>query len=109
MAKAVNLIVYTISFVAPLAFNITIIALPLKVLAVGLTRGTVALVILVSNILQIFGRPFGGYIGDRFGNKKPVIVATFLYAAAYYLFFTSRTILEIMFASAIQGLAVSFL
>lgn len=101
--------VYIISFMVPIAFNLTTVALPLKALDVGLTRGTVSVIVLVSNTLQILGRPIAGYIGDTIGNKKPVILANIFYVFAFYMYFISKNIVEILVASLIQGLAVSFL
>ncbi len=100
-------ILYIMSFLVPLTFNLTLIALPLKALDNGLTRGTVALVVLVSNALQIPGRPIFGYIGDRIGTKIPIMMANILYALAYFAYYVSYDLTTILLSALIQGLAVS--
>lgn len=101
-------ILYILSLVIPISFNLTLIALPLKALDNGLTRGTVALVILVSNAFQILGRPFAGLLGDRIGTKIPIIIATTLYTMAYISFYIAYDLFTLLFSSLLQGLAVSF-
>ncbi len=102
-----SVILYTMSFIVPLTFNLTLIALPLKALDSGLTRGTVALVVLVSNALQIPGRPIFGYIGDKIGTKIPIMLANILYAFAYFAYYFPYDLITILVSALIQGLAVS--
>jgi len=104
-----QIIIYLISLIGPIAFNFTIIALPLKAINVGLTRGTVSLVIFVSNMFQVIGRPISGYVGDRVGSKKPLFLANALYVISYSLFYIAKNLFIFLLASAIQGLAASFM
>jgi len=84
-----------------------VIAIPLKAISVGLTKGLVASIILVSNIVQLFGRPLFGYLSDRYGAKKFIVLAPLVYSSSYYLFFISKNILEIFISSMLLGLGVS--
>lgn len=100
-------LILTDSFLIPVSFNIVVIAIPLKAISVGLAEGLVASIILVSNIVQLLGRPLFGYLSDRFGAKKFIVLAPLIYSSSYYLFYISRNVLEIFISAMLLGLGVS--
>ena len=59
---------------------------PLYIKALGASSTILGLIYAVSGAVLAFSRLPGGYIADRFGRRKLIIVMSHLYAASYFLY-----------------------
>lgn len=96
-----------IGLLVPIAFNLTKIAIPMKIISVGISKGVVILPLLVGNIFQVVTRPIFGVFAEKYGHKKIFGSAPILYAISFMIFANSKGPLDVYIASIILSLGIA--
>ncbi len=100
--------VLVISFLIPVAFNTAMkIAIPLKVVSVGIPKGLAILPILVNNVFQIFTRPIAGWLAEKTDHRIIFGSATLLYGAGFMLYLSSKSPIDVYISSIVLGLGIA--
>ena len=100
--------VLAVSFLIPVAFNVAMkIAIPLKIVSVGIPKGLAILPILVNNVFQVFTRPIAGWLAEKTDHRVVFGSATLLYGAGFMLYLSSRTPFDVYISSIVLGLGIA--
>ena len=100
-------VVSILSMLIPITYNLTKIALPLKLVDVGFSKGIIILPIMIGNFFQVFFRPLFGFMAEKYGHRKFIILAPTLYSLAFIIIAFSRSTYEISLGIILLGLAIS--
>lgn len=97
---------YSISLVLALNFQIIPPLIPHIIREWGITRSQAGLISGVTALPPLFLGLFGGYFLDRFGNKKPVIIATLFYILGESLFLLAKNFNYLILSRVVIGFGV---
>lgn len=74
----------------------------------GLDEITIGLVVTVPSLIQIFLPMLGGYLADRFGRKRTLLLFDSVgWIGAMFLWFVAKNLLQVVLAVLLQGLTTT--
>ncbi len=94
---------YFISLILSLNFQIIPPLIPHIIREWGITRSQAGLITGITSLPPLFLGLFGGYFLDRFGNKRPVIIATMFYLLGEILFLLANKFTFLLLSRVVIG------